>query len=434
MAARVVIAGGGFGGMYAARQLERRRKPELATVTLVNDVNFLLYAPLLPGVAGGTLEPRHVVVPLREQLRATEVRMGRVAGADPERSVLHVESLAGEAEELGYDHLIVALGSTSRNPSIPGLDEHAIPFKSVADALALRNRVIDCFERAEQTDDPGERDSHLSYVFAGGGYTGVEALAELEDFAAAVIRHYPRCKKQGMRWLLVEGEPRIMSREMPPGLSEFTTRELGRRGIEVQTGVHVDRLTERTVHLTTGETIPARTFVWTAGIAPCAAVAELGLPLAARGRIEVDSCMQVEGHDNVWAIGDAAAVPDPARPDDPCPQTAQHALRQGRAVARNVAAALRGGELRPFGYRTKGTVALLGRHEGVASVLGLRLRGFPAWFVGRSYHLAAMPGFARRARLVSDWTLGMLFARDSAALGPSGEPGAPRPGGPPGSG
>jgi NADH dehydrogenase len=415
MAARIVIAGGGFGGLYAARELERRASGNAARITLLNDGNFLLYAPLLPGVGGGTLDPRHVVVPLREELDRTEVRVGRVTGADPERSVVRFASLDGE-EELGYDHLVVALGSTSRHPRIPGLAERSLPFKSVADALAVRNHVLARLEHAEELDDDAERAAHLSYVFAGGGYTGVEALAELQDFATDVIRLYPRCAKQGMRWVLVEGEPRIM-REVPAPLAEFTTRELERRGIEIKTGIHVDEVRDDSVHLTTGETIRARTLVWTAGITPCDAVAELGLPVGDRGRIETDAEMRVAGHSNVWAIGDAAAVPDPAHPGDPCPQTAQHALRQGRAVARNVAAALGGGEPRPFDYRTKGIVVGLGRHKGVASLLGLRLRGFPAWFVTRTYHLAAMPGTRRRARLMTDWTLAILFRRDSAEVG-----------------
>jgi NADH:ubiquinone reductase (H+-translocating) len=418
--ARVIIAGGGFGGLYAARELERRLEPEAGDVTVVNAGNYLLYAPLLPGVGGGTLEPRHVVVPLREELRRTTVRTGRVVDADPQRCVLRIATAGGETEELEYDHLIVALGSTSKHPRIPGLSEHSLPFKSVADALALRNRVIANFERAEAIDDPDERAAHLGYVFAGGGYTGVEAIAEIEDFAADMIGLYPRCARQGMRWTLAEGEPRIMSREMPAALSEFTTRELRSRGIEVQTGVHVDRVTEDSVHLTTGETIAARTLVWTAGITPCSAVADLGFPVDARGRITTDSWMRVAGHRNAWAIGDAAAVPDPTAPADPCPQTAQFALRQGRAVARNVAEAVAGREGSPFGYRNRGLVVGLGRHKGVASVMGVKLRGFPAWFVARGFHLAAMPGTRRRARLMSDWTLAMLFARDSAELGAPG--------------
>lgn len=426
MAARILIAGGGFGGMYAARELERRLPPDAARVTLVNDSNCLLYSPLLPGVGGGTLEPRHVVVPLREELRRTEVRVGMVLGADPERRTVRVQSPAGGAEELGYDHLLVAIGSISKHPPVPGLDEHALPFKTVADALAARDRVLASLERAEELDDPAERAAELGYVFAGGGYTGVEAIAELQDFAADVLSLYPRCARHGMRWTLVEGEPRIMSREMPPALSQFTTRELERRGVEVTPGVHVDRVTADQVHLTTGEVIAARTFVWTAGVAPAPAVAELGLPLGERGRIETDPCMRVPEYPGVWAIGDAAAVPDPAG-GGPCPQTAQHALRQGRAVARNVAATLAGAEPRPFAYRTRGTVALLGRHKAVASAGRLRLRGLPAWLAGRTYHLAAMPGARRRARLAADWTLAALFARDSAQLGGRPHAGPPAP-------
>jgi NADH dehydrogenase len=366
------------------------------------------------------LEPRHVVVPLREELARTEVRIAEVTGADPERSVLMATSSDGE-DELPYDHLIVCLGSVSKHPRVPGLAEHALPVKSVADALALRNRLIGSFEAAEEAGDPKMRAAQLSYVFAGGGYTGVESLAELEDFAADVIRLYPRCARQGMRWVLVEGEERIM-KEVPASLAQFTRRELEARGIEVRTGIHVDEVSDQAVHLTTGETIPTRTFVWTGGIQPSPAVAALGLPLDDHGRIPTDRLLRVEDRSDVWAIGDAAAVPDPAEEDRPCPQTAQHALRQARAVARNVAAALGTGTECPFSYRTMGVVAGLGRHKGVASLAGLKLRGFPAWLVGRTYHLAAMPGNRRRARLLADWTLALLFPRDSGEVAGAADP------------
>ncbi len=421
MAWRIVIAGGGFGGLYAARTLERLLPAHAARITLVNDVNFMLYTPLLPGAAAGTLEPRHVVVPLREELKHTDLRLGRVTGADPERNILQVDTIEGHHEELEYDHLIVALGSVSRTLPIPGLAQHAIGFKTLSEAIALRNRVLLSLEMAETLDDDERRAAYLSFVFVGGGYSGVEGLAELQDFAADVIELYPRCRVQGMRWMLVEAAERPMM-EVPPKLSDFTVRELRGRGIEFRIGQTVEQVTDRSVTLSTGEVVPARTVVWTAGVKPHPVVQRLGLPLTDKGRIEADRFMQVPGHDNVWAIGDAAAVPDPARKGQPSPPTAQHGLRQGRAVARNVAAAIGRGRPRPFRYRTLGVFVDLGRHQAVASTLGIRWRGFPAWFLARTYHMAAMPGVKRRLRLVVDWTVDLLFDRDASELGQLGHP------------
>jgi NADH dehydrogenase len=421
MAWRIVIAGGGFGGLYAARTLERVLPAHAAQITLVNDVNFMLYTPLLPGAAAGTLEPRHVVVPLREELETTDLRLGRVTGADPERNILQVDTIEGHHEELEYDHLIVALGSVSRTLPIPGLAQHAIGFKTLSEAIALRNRVLLTLEMAETLDDDERRAAYLSYVFVGGGYSGVEGLAELQDFASDVIHLYPRCRVQGMRWMLVEAAERPMM-EVPPKLSDFTVRELRGRGIEFRIGQTVEEVTDRSVTLSTGEVVPARTVVWTAGVKPHPVVQKLGLPLTDKGRIEADRFMQVPGHDNVWAIGDAAAVPDPARKGQPSPPTAQHGLRQGRAVAKNVAAAVGRGRPRPFRYRTLGVFVDLGRHQAVASTLGIRWRGFPAWFLARTYHMAAMPGVKRRLRLVVDWTVDLLFDRDASELGQLGHP------------
>jgi NADH dehydrogenase len=421
MAWRIVIAGGGFGGFYAARTLERVLPAQSARITLVNDVNFMLYTPLLPGAAAGTLDPRHVVVPLREELERTDLRLGRVTGAAPERNCLHVHTLEGHEEAIEYDQLIVALGSVSRTFPIPGLTEHAIGFKTLSEAIALRNRVILSLERAETLDDPRERAAYLTFVFVGGGYAGLEGLAELQDFAADVIRLYPRCRVQGMRWVLVEARERVMN-EISADLAEFAVRELKGRGIEFRTDTTVERVTEREVTLSTGETIPTRTLCWTAGVKPHPVVARLGLPLTPEGRVQTDRCMRVAGHENVWAIGDAAAVPDPANPGHPSPPTAQHGLRQGRRVARNVAAALGRGRPRPFRYRTLGVFVDLGRYQAVASTLGIRWRGFPAWFLARTYHMAAMPGGKRRLRLVVDWTVDLLFARDASELGQLGHP------------
>jgi NADH:ubiquinone reductase (H+-translocating) len=422
MAWDIVIAGGGFGGFYAARTLERVLPPHSARVTLVSDVNFLLFTPLLPGAAAGTLEPRHVVVPLREQLARTDLWLGRVAGADPERGQLIVDSLDGRRHELRYDQLIVALGSISRTQPVPGLVEHAIGFKTLADAIALRNRVLAMLEIAETIADAATRAEYLTFVFVGAGYAGLEGLAELQEFMGDVIDRYPRCRVQGMRWLLLEARERVMP-EVAPSLAAFAERELRGRGVDIRTGTALTEVTDSAIRLRGGESIPTRTVVWTAGVRPHPVVGQLGLQLADGGRVAVDRTMRAAGRRNVWAIGDAAAVPDPARRGQPCPPTAQHAIRQGRRVARNVAAELgAGGRVRPFKYRTLGVFVDLGRHRAVADTVGLRWRGFPAWFLARTYHLANMPGTTRKLRLVLDWTVGLLFDRDTAELGQLGHP------------
>lgn len=422
MAWNVVIAGGGFGGFYAARTLERILPPHSARITLVNDVNFMLYAPLLPGAAGGSLEPRHVVVPLREELKHTEVRLGQVCGADPEARTLRVATLEGHEENLQYDHLIVALGSISRTLPVPGLAEHAIGFKSLSEAIALRNNVIRTLEMAETLEDPALRQEYLTWVFVGGGYAGVEGLAELQDFAADAIERYPRCRQTGMRWILVEASDRIM-RETEPELAEFCMRELRGRGIEIRTHTTLEEVTARSARLSTGETIPTRTVCWTAGVKAHPVVANLGLPLDPRGRILCDSYLSVEGHQSVWALGDNAAVPDPSHDyQQSTPPTAQHAIRQGRLVAKNVAAAISGGRRKPFTYKNKGSFVDLGRRRAVASTMGIKWRGTPAWILARTYHLAMMPGLGRRARLLVDWNIGLLFGRDTVELGQLGHP------------
>jgi NADH dehydrogenase len=427
MAWDIVIAGGGFGGFNAARTLERVLPAHSARITLVSDVNFLLFTPLLPGAAAGTLEPRHVVVPLREQLPRTDLWLGRVVGADPDRARLIVARSEtgqhdGRRHELRYDQLIVALGSISRTQPVPGLVEHAIGFKTLADAIALRNRAIEMLEIAETVPDAQTRAEYLTFVFVGAGYAGLEGVAELQGFMGDVIDRYPRCRAQGMRWVLLEARERVMP-EVAPSLAAFASRELRGRGVEIRTGTTLARVGDSAVELRGGESIPARSVVWTAGVRPAPVVARLGLELGEGGRIAVDRNMHAAGRANVWAIGDAAAVPDPARRGQVCPPTAQHAIRQGRRAARNVAAELgAGGRVRPFSYRTLGVFVDLGRHQAVASTLGIRWRGFPAWFLARTYHLANMPGAVRKLRLVVDWTVALLFARDTAELGQLGHP------------
>jgi NADH:ubiquinone reductase (H+-translocating) len=421
----VVIAGGGFGGLYAARRLERRLPRHSARIILVTDVNFLLYSPLLPGAAAGSLEPRHVVVPLREELSWTDVRLARVTGADPELNELHVHTVDGRDEAIRYDQLVVALGSVSRALPIPGLAEHASGFKTLADAIALRNSALWNLEVAESLPDDDDRRAYLTFVFVGAGYAGLEGIAELQDYVADTIDRYPRCAMSGTRWILVEAQDRVMA-EIPASLAEFATRELRGRGIEIRTGTLLEQIDDVSATLSTGEHIATRNVCWTAGVKPPPVVAKLGLRLAEpSGRIEVDAHMRVVGRENVWAIGDAAAVPDPAkRRRQPTPPTAQHAMRQGRVVGENVAATLRGQSTRPFRYRTLGVFVDMGQHKAVATMLGLRLRGFPAWFAARTYHLLVMPGVARKTRLALDWTVGLVFGRASAELGQLGHAGS----------
>src|SRR3954452_3113351 len=422
MSWRVVIAGGGFAGLYAARTLERVLPHHAAQITLVNDVNFMLYTPLLPGAAGGTLEPRHVVVPLREELHHTDLRLGTVTGAHPERNCLSLHTIEGHHEQFEYDQLVIALGSVSRTLPVPGLSEHGIGFKTLSEAIALRNRAVANLEMAETLDDPAARAALLTFVFVGAGYAGVEGMAELQDFMAGMIDLYPRSRTQGFRFMLVEARERIMY-EISASLAAFAERELRGRGIEIRTGTTVEAVQADRVRLGTGEEIPCRTLVWTAGVRPHPAVAELGLPLDRTGRIVADKNMRVQDHPNVWAIGDAAAVPDPARPGDPSPPTAQHALRQGRRVARNVAAELgAAGRVKPFTYTSLGVFVDMGRYQAVAETLRIRWRGFPAWFLARSYHLLLMPGTKRKFRLVADWTVGLFFKRDTSELGQLGHP------------
>jgi NADH dehydrogenase len=417
MAWHVVIAGGGFGGFYAARTLERALPPQAARITLVNDVNFMLYTPLLPGAAAGTLEPRHVVVPLREELKRTDLRLGTIVGATPDRKALQVRGDGDKIEDLHYDQLVVALGSVSRTLPVPGLAEHGLGFKSLPDAIQLRNHVLRTLELAETLENASEREAWLTYVFVGAGYAGLEGLAELQDFAADVIDLYPRCRTQGMRWILVEARDRVMP-EIAADLAEFAQRELRGRGIELRLGCTLQSVEPDRVTLSGGEVVPTRTLAWTAGVKPHPVIERLGLPLDETGRIRVDPTMRVDGRNDVWAIGDAAAVPDPAKGGKTAsPPTAQHAIRQGRTVARNVAATLGTGRVKPFRFKTKGVFVDMGQGQAVAETLGIKWRGVPAWWLARSYHLAMLPGTKRKLRLLVDWNVQLLFGRDASELG-----------------
>jgi NADH dehydrogenase len=415
----IVIAGGGFGGAMAARELERIMPKQAARLVLVNDVNFMLYTPFLPEAAAGTLEPRHVVTPLREILKRTYLRLGAVVGHDPQQRTVELHTRDGETERLPYDQLLLALGSVSRVLPVPGLSEHAVGFKSLADAIWLRNHVVETLEAANASDDPARRDELLTYVFVGGGYAGLEALAELQDFAADAMESYPRARLHGMRWVLVEATGRVLP-EIDAGLAEYALRQLRGRGIDIRLETTLEEVTADRARLSNGETLPTRTVVWTAGVAPHPSLRKLDLSLDERGRVPVDDHLRVRGSDSVWAIGDCAAVPDPR--GGVCPPTAQHAVRQGPVAARNIAAELGVGRARPFEYRGNASFVNLGRYKAVGRVGGRKFRGFPAWWMARTYHMSQIPGVARKARAVIDWTASLPFRRDLAEVGSIGHP------------
>lgn len=404
-----LILGGGFAGSYVARLLGKRG------ATIVSPENFMLYTPMLPEAASGTLEPRHVVVPLRPMCPHAELVLGRARQIDPAGRRVQVE-LEDGLVWIGYRDLVVALGSVVRALPIPGLAEHGLGFKDLADAIRLRNHVLRRLEAAVAASSPAHRARELSFVFVGAGYAGVEALAELWDLVRAALRYYPSLQAEPQRWVLVEAAPKILP-EIPAKLGDYAAELLARRGVEILVGTTLERLEPHAAVLADGTEIRTGTLVWTAGVRAHPLLGELGLPLDERGRVLVNGMLQVEGHQHLWSLGDCARVPNEATPGQPDPPTCQHALRQARRLAKNLR-----GDRQPYRYRMLGQVATLGRYKGIADVLGVRLRGFPGWWVTRSYHLYQLPLASRKLRVVVDWTVALCFRRDIAELGTLGHP------------
>ena len=404
-----LVLGGGFAGSYVARLLGQRG------ATIVSLENFMLFTPMLPEAASGTLEPRHVVVPLRLMCPHAELLLGRLTALDPATRTATVETEAG-TYEVHYEQAVLALGSISRRLAIPGLAEHGLGFKDLADAIQLRNHVLRRLEAAVTERDRHRAEAQLTFVFVGAGYAGVEALAELSDLVRDAMRHYPELPRQRARWVLVDAAPKILP-EIPSLLGEYAAKQLAGRGVEIHTSTTLESVSAGSVVLSGGRRIPSHTLVWTAGVSPNPILRELGLPVDERGAVRVDSQLRVEGHDGLWALGDGARVPNEATPEHPDPPTSQHALRQARRLARNLR-----GEAKPYRFRTLGQVATLGRYKGIALVFGVPLRGFVGWFVTRTYHLYQLPLFSRKLRVVTDWTVALLFRRDIAELGMLGHP------------
>jgi NADH dehydrogenase len=403
-----LILGGGFAGGYVARLADTGS-------TIVSLENYMLYTPMLPEAASGTLEPRHVVVPLRQMCRRSELLLGRVTGHEEERRVVAVQTENGPYD-VEYEQLVVALGSVHRVLPIPGLAEHAFGFKDLPDSIRLRNHVLRELEYADAALDEEQMRRHLSFVFIGAGYAGVEALAELRDLVEAALRYYPRLRPIARRWVLVDAAPKILP-EIPRRLGEYAERYLGKHDVEIHVETTLDSVDSEAAHLSNGLSIPTKTLVWTAGVRPNTVAPELGLPTADRGGVPVDELLRVEGKERIWALGDCARVPNLATPGAFDPPTCQHALRQARRLAKNLR-----GDPQPYRYRMLGQVATLGQYKGIADVFGLHFRGFLGWFVTRTYHLYQLPLLSRKLRVVTDWTVALFFRRDLAELGGLGRP------------
>ncbi len=414
-AARIVILGGGFAGAYCAQALEPRLTRLGADVLLINRTNYFLFTPLLIEASTGTLEPRHAVVSLRRFVRSTRLVTAEVEDVDLQRRRVRYRPAGHvQSSETPWDHLAICLGSVTLMPPVPGLREHGFELKNLADGIGLRDRMIQMLELAEATDDPELARRSLSFVIVGGNYTGVELAGECHDLLHAARRHYRRVPPDLIRVTLVELRERILP-TLDEDLARFAADRLSRRGIDIRLGATIQRIEPDRAQLADGTWLPTSTVIWAAGIAPNPLVARIGLPTDERGYIRCDDTMRVQGHDNVWAIGDCAVNPDPR--GGTYPATAQHATRQGAALAANMARAIQGRPPRPVQLANLGSVVALGRRSGVAKIFGLKLAGFPAWFLWRTIYLWKMPGLGRTLRVMLDWTVELILPGEHVQLG-----------------
>jgi NADH dehydrogenase len=401
----VLVIGGGFGGASVARLLGRRG------ATIVNAQNSMLFTPMLPEVASGIIELRNVMMPLAIMCPDADVITGRVTNLALEDHEAEVETDGGLHLWIDYDHVVVSVGAVPRTFPIPGLVEHAVGCGTALDALYLRNQLLRLLAAAAVEPDPERRRRHLTFVFIGGGFAGVETLAELRDLARDALRYHPTLRDVPQRWVLVDAAPGILS-EIPSQLGQYATDVLTKRGVDFRLGTRLEKVEDGWVTLSDGTELEAGLLVWTAGVKADPIVAHLGLPLDEGGRVRVSPTLQVDGYQNVWALGDCAAVPNTATPGRVDPPTSQHALRQARRLSANLMAFQDGRPLEPHRFRSLGQVATLGRREGIADLRGVRLSGLPGWVAARGVHLMQVPGASRRLRVLSDWMMSLLFRSD----------------------
>jgi NADH:ubiquinone reductase (H+-translocating) len=411
----IVIVGGGFAGIAVARRLERRLRPGEAEIVLLSRENYTLFTPMLPEVTSGELEVRHVVTPIRTQLHRTRFILADVDEVDLDsRTLRYNHVLTGRSIAQTFDHIVFALGSSTSDFGLPGIAEHTWALKTLEDADALRNHLVWLLELADTIDDDARRDRLLTLVIVGGGFTGVETAGEIVELFRSVMRFYKRLDVGRVKVILVEAGPTLLA-GLPPKMGEYAGRVLERRGVEVLTGDGVTSADEYGLTLQSGRRIASETIIWSAGVTPSPTVAKVALPKNKRGAIETAGDMSVPGLRGVWALGDCASIPDGA--GGRYPMTAQHAIREGPRLAENIVAVLRDGKTKPFRYRTLGMMAALGGRKAVAQLPGNRvITGFVAWFFWRTYYLLRLPGLDRKLRVAFDWTLELLFPRDTAEL------------------
>ncbi|WP_433161569.1 NAD(P)/FAD-dependent oxidoreductase [Kribbella sp. CA-247076] len=414
----ILVVGGGYVGMYTAYGLRKAARRGKVRVTVVDPRSVMTYQPFLPEAAAGSVEPRHVVVPLRKTLKGCRVVTGRVTGIDHANKVAKVMPEEGPEYELAYDQVVVALGSIARTLPIPGLAEEATGFKNVEEAIALRNKVLDRLDVASSQPDPALRKSALTFVFVGGGYAGVEAFAELEDMARYATRYYDNIDPDDMRWVLVEATGRILP-EVGEELGKYTVDQLRKRNMDIKLETRLESCEKGRVILSDGEEFDADTIVWTAGVKANPALAATDFPLDERGRVKCLANLRIEGVADAWSAGDNAAVPDltSEQPGVYCAPNAQHAVRQAHRLAENILLVVDGKKPVDYKHKYVGSVASLGLHKGVAQLYGVKVKGWPAWFLHRTYHVSRVPTFNRKARVILDWTLALFFRREVTSLG-----------------
>ncbi len=411
---RVVIVGGGFGGIAVATGLERIfwRDPNFE-VAMISQSNYLLFTPMLAEVAGSALEPQHISAPVRAALPRTRFIRADVLDVHPDTQTLHYCATDSDVvESLDYSHLVLALGSVPNFFDLPGMEEHSISLKSLEDATNLRNHVISQLEMADVNPDPESRHRQLTFLVAGGGFAGTETIAEISDLVTSVLRYYPNIERSDLRFVLVHSRDRILP-ELGPDLANYAKDKLEARGIEFVLEARVSGATENGVQLADGREIPSHTIVWTAGNQPNPLLQRLECERSRSGAVIVESSLNMKGFSNVWAVGDCAQIPVPDAEGEFYPPTAQHAIREGKLAARNIAATIRGKPMKPFRFQTLGTLVPLGHHTGAAEIRGLKFSGLLAWLMWRGIYLTLLPGLEKKVRVLFDWTIDLFFPRDT---------------------